>query len=224
MGVYSEYLNRQMGFEDLTAERKTQLRRISSLRDGRDVLVYASDLSNPNKANAPIMIGYGDLLPINDQLANLSGSAVDLILETPGGSGEIAEDKEMGLRVTDYSTSPDLADAIRRYHTLLQMTFSTNIYKVVETVDSQIYRFIAPQVSAPQQNVAEANVAEFELRCPNCKAAFQVQANLEHESPLQPGRQPFPKDNKFRCPNCSAETDLSDARRQIEAQSKKPVV
>ena len=35
----------------------------------------------------------------------------------------------MRLRITDYSRSPELADAIRRYHTLLQMTFATNIYK-----------------------------------------------------------------------------------------------
>lgn len=39
-----------------------------------------------------------DLLPINDQLANLKGSALDLILETPGGSGEAAEDIVRSLR------------------------------------------------------------------------------------------------------------------------------
>ena len=33
-----------------------------------------------------------DLLPISDQLANLKGTKLDLILETPGGAGEVAED------------------------------------------------------------------------------------------------------------------------------------
>jgi ClpP class serine protease len=31
-------------------------------------------------------------LPINDQLSNLKGTKLDLILETPGGSGETVED------------------------------------------------------------------------------------------------------------------------------------
>ena len=93
MGVYSEYLNRGMSFEDLTAERKVQLRRISESRGGRDVLVYASDL-NPNaiKSQAPLLINYADLLPFNDQLSNLNNRAIDLILETGGGYGEVAED------------------------------------------------------------------------------------------------------------------------------------
>jgi DNA-directed RNA polymerase subunit RPC12/RpoP len=89
MGVYSEYLERQMEFDQLSAERKLQLQRIGEIRGGRDVLVYASDLNSPQ---APISVAYADLLPINDQLANLSGDGLDLILETPGGSGEVAED------------------------------------------------------------------------------------------------------------------------------------
>ena len=52
-------------------------------------MVFAADL---NKENPLISISYVDILPISDQLANLDGTALDLILETPGGSGEIAED------------------------------------------------------------------------------------------------------------------------------------
>jgi len=89
MGFYSEYLDRQLNMEQLTTERKRQLQHISELRGNRDVLVLAADL---NKADAPISLDYSDLLPVNDQLSNLSGKALDLILETPGGSGEVAED------------------------------------------------------------------------------------------------------------------------------------
>ena len=32
------------------------------------------------------------MLPISDQLSNLSGDKIDLIIETPGGAGEVAED------------------------------------------------------------------------------------------------------------------------------------
>ena len=69
MGFYTEYLDANLNFQQLSAERKKQIERISKIR-GADVLVYAADLT---KGKAPITIDYPDLLPITDQLANLSG-------------------------------------------------------------------------------------------------------------------------------------------------------
>jgi ClpP class serine protease len=91
MGVYGEYLNQPLArnFQLLTQERKKQLKRISQARGGRDVLVYAADIS---KAVPGTSIEYADLAPLGDLVANLSGNRLDLILETPGGSGEVAED------------------------------------------------------------------------------------------------------------------------------------
>lgn len=97
MGVYSEYLDRSLSFQDLTTERKRQLARISNLRGDRDVLVYAADLNKGN-AGVSISIDYSDILPISDQLANLKGKRVDVILETPGGDGAVAEDVVRLLR------------------------------------------------------------------------------------------------------------------------------
>ena len=89
MGIYSEYLDQELNFQQVTAERKAQLKKISEIR-GRDVLALVADL---NKGEyAPISIEYLDLLPLQDQLQNLKNDKLDLILETPGGSGEIAED------------------------------------------------------------------------------------------------------------------------------------
>jgi hypothetical protein len=391
VGVYTEYLDRNLGFTDLAGERKVQLGRISKLRDGRDVLVYASDLV---KGQAPVSINYADLLPINDQLANLKGERLDLILETPGGSGEVAEDivralrsqyddvavivpgwaksagtiiamsadeilmdatsglgpidaqilwqskvfsadallagfkkikeevnatgvlnkayipilqgispgelesaqnaqdfakelvtnwlsqfkfkrwvkhastgqivtpeqkraraeeiatqlrdhsrwlthgrsiklddlRRMRLQVTDYGGIAELADAIRRYHTLLRMTFESNVYKVFETPVSQIYRYIVPAVQAggPPERAErlppEARFVRFDLKCEKCGAVSRIQANLEAGQPVESGSLPFPPDNHFNCPNCRAEHDLSEIRRQIELQAKKPVV
>lgn len=387
MGVYSEYLDRQWSFEELTAERKAQLNRISAARGGRGVLVFAADL---NKGQAPIQIEYSDLLPVYDQLSNIHNSAVDVILETPGGSGEVAEDivralhdrfedvgvivpgwaksagtiiamaadeilmdqasalgpidaqlfwqgkvfsadallegfekikqevvqtgtlnkayipilqgispgelqsaenaldfarvlvrdwlakykfknwdvhsstgepvteeerreraqevanqlcdhskwlthgrsiklsdlEVMRLKITDFSKNTELADAIRRYHTLLQMTFATNCYKVIETPQSQIYRFIAPDVS-PSGGAAspeQASKATFDVPCPNCGAVTRVQANLAVPQPLEAGSVPYPGDDMLNCPHCGTEINLSDTRRQIEAQTKKAVV
>jgi len=88
MGVYSEYLDQNMDFIGLTAERKKQLQEISKLRGKRDILVMASDLTK----NVKSAIEYSDILPFKDQLSNLDGSEIDIILETPGGFAEVVED------------------------------------------------------------------------------------------------------------------------------------
>ncbi|MGE5569705.1 MAG: SDH family Clp fold serine proteinase [Rhodospirillales bacterium] len=92
MGIYSDYLNSGIAtnFEELTKERKRQLRCIAGIR-GRDVLVIAADMGKqvPGLTTA---ISFEDRLPISDQLSNLQGNALDLILETPGGLGDVAEE------------------------------------------------------------------------------------------------------------------------------------
>jgi ClpP class serine protease len=388
MGIYSEYLDRGMGFPELAAERKAQLKRVSDLREGRDVLVYAAALNVPVHAGPLITLNNSDLLAITDQLSNLTGKALDLILETPGGSGEVAEQivrlvrrkysdvavivpgtaksagtimafaadeilmgptsalgpidaqmtwqgkvfsadalikgfekikanvdaekklnlayvpilqqlspgelqhaqnsldfarnlvrdwlvrykfkdwsshsssgkpvtpdekqaradeiaaqlcdhgrwlthgrsiiledlQNMRLLITDYSQNSQLADAIGRYYTLLQMMFdSTTIYKVFETPTSQIHRFQAPNapIAAAPQN---PDIAALELECPSCKSKMKVQANLGASRPLQNGAIEFPKNNKLACSNCRTEIDLTEARRQVELQTKKPIV
>jgi Serine dehydrogenase proteinase len=88
MGIYSEYINKRLTFDQISKERKDQLERISKLR-GRDILVYASD---SNKVNAPISILPPDLLPFKDQLTYIKTENIDIILETPGGIAETVED------------------------------------------------------------------------------------------------------------------------------------
>lgn len=87
MGVYSDYLDKQFSFEELSNERKKQLQRISNIRN-RDIIVYASNIN----ANAPNSIDYSDILPFSDQLSNLKSEDIDIILETPGGLAEVVED------------------------------------------------------------------------------------------------------------------------------------
>ena len=79
--------------------------------------------------------------------------------------------REMKISITDYTQTPELADAITRYHTLLQITFSSNLYKLYETPDSQITKMLMPMVPGaaptagapgPGQNLQPEN-AEIEL-------------------------------------------------------------
>ena len=59
-----------------------------------------------------------------------------------GRSVKIPDLEGIGLQITDYSRDAEMADAIRRYHVLLQMTFdTTGVYKLYETPTSQIQRF-----------------------------------------------------------------------------------
>jgi hypothetical protein len=87
MGIYADYLTQNLTGEPLNQERKKQLKRISEIRQ-REILVFASALT---KTKAPIGIDNDDIIPFTDQLNNLKGDKIDIILETPGGSGEHAE-------------------------------------------------------------------------------------------------------------------------------------
>ena len=60
------------------------LSRISGLRDGRDIAVLAADLS---ARHAPIGIDHADIAAVQDQLADMAGDGIDIVLETPGGLG-----------------------------------------------------------------------------------------------------------------------------------------
>ncbi len=89
MGIHAEYLNKFQNFDEISNERKRMLSVISKLRENRDILVFSSDLS---ENEAPTGIEYTDLLAVQDQLDNMLGNALDIILETPGGMGDVVED------------------------------------------------------------------------------------------------------------------------------------
>jgi len=56
MGIYSEYLAKfsSGNFDELSAERKIQLKRIADLR-GRDVLVFAADINKGNQQISSVL-------------------------------------------------------------------------------------------------------------------------------------------------------------------------
>lgn len=389
MGIYTEYLKSFQKVEEIHVEREKQIKRISALR-GREILTIASDMSgfsgNLDKIRLT-SIDYTDLLPISDLLDNLSGKAIDIILETPGGIGERAEDivrmirdkyddvafiipgaamsagtimamagdeilmdtdsslgpidaqlviggkqfaaeafldgfkrikeevektnslnrayipilqqispsdiqacinaqdfskklvskwlakwkfgkwvthsssgkpvtkkqrlararsiasklckhshwlthgrsikmddlKEMGLRITNYKETTDLYDAIKRYYNLLRMTFeNTLIFKLYEIPDARIYRALTMPQPVPQPMQHE--FGEVSFKCANCGKESKIQVNLGPNLPLRPGNIPFPSNNKFKCPHCGHETDLTEIRQKIEREKGRKIV
>jgi len=142
---------------------------------------------------------------------------------THGRSVRIEHLTDMGLKITDYSKTPELFDAIRRYYTLLRMSFDiTNIFKIYETKSSQLYRHEIPQATTtpPKEN----NRAEILFECPKCKTETKLQANLKQGISLTEGHIPFPKDNIFVCSSCGSRNDVSSIRSQLESQTKKKII
>lgn len=143
---------------------------------------------------------------------------------THGRSIKIGDFEEMRLKITDFSAQKELNEAILKYYTLLRMSFETNIYKIFETVESQIYRFaVVPGQRPPEGKGKE--VAEINFECPRCKEKFLIQANLEKNIALKKDRIPYPIDSDvFKCPNCGTESNIRNIRLQVEAQSGKKIV
>ncbi len=128
--------------------------------------------------------------------------------------------REMGIKITDYEKIPVLADAIRRYHVLLRMSFETNIFKIFETPTSQILRFQG-QITPPP---TVADGADIGWKCPKCGGTVQIQAKFTPNVPMKPGFVPFPANNLLTCPHCGTPSDLTPIRMQIEAQTKRKIV
>jgi phage FluMu protein Com len=112
------------------------------------------------------------------------------------------------------------------------MTFeTTNIYKVFETISSQIYRFTVvgnPQFPIPNIKAvprSQNQMAVIEFVCPNCKNHVRFQANIGKHSPLQNGNIAFPvKDNQFQCPRCRTINNILPIKLQIEAETGQKIV
>ena len=145
---------------------------------------------------------------------------------THGRSIKINDFENMRLKITNFSKMKELNESIMRYYTLLRMSFETSIYKIFETVDSQIYRFVVPQgEKSKSPKIMQNDFADINFECPKCKKHFLIQANLKPGFKLRPNHLPFPvENNNFRCPGCGLESNLSPVRLQIEAQTGKKIV
>lgn len=137
-----------------------------------------------------------------------------------GKSIKLDDLEKMRLKITDYSQQQELAEAIQRYYALMQMTFSSSIYKIFETVGSHIYKMQQDGSNKGQQ----AEVHMIDLECNNCKHSMKLQANLTPGTKALPNAILFPENNHIKCPNCKADLNLTDLRDQIEKQTGKNIV
>lgn len=59
MGIYVEYLNMDLDINGIERERKKQLQKISQLRGGRDILVFAAGMQKNSRLT---MIAFDDVM------------------------------------------------------------------------------------------------------------------------------------------------------------------
>lgn len=130
--------------------------------------------------------------------------------------------EKLGLRITDYRDKEELNDAITRYYILLRMSFDISpLYKIFETKESQIYRFIG-QVQQVSPNPSNAVVG---VVCPHCRYNFKLQINLQEGVGLQEGVLPYPlSTDSMDCPRCGKNINLESTRKQVEAQAGRKAV
>lgn len=142
---------------------------------------------------------------------------------THGRSIRIADLESLRLLVTNYSTNNELSDAIDRYFTLLRLTFDlTGIYKIFETVNSQIYQS-ANQQSAPAMKQGSKKAtpahANANINCQKCGKQHKIQLNLARNVKIERGSLRYPENDNFVCDNCNTQINLLTLRMQLEAQT-----
>lgn len=147
----------------------------------------------------------------------------------PGRSLRPAQIRDLGIPLEVTAGEGELAEALDHYDALLQLCLSTNLYKVFETPESQVFRAGGPPPNQgppapPPEPPSDMNqVAILDVQC-ECGTESRIQANLGQSSPLQDGHWAFPADNVFTCPECMRKKNLAEFRSQIETQARKKIV
>ena len=148
---------------------------------------------------------------------------------THGRSINIHDLIDMGLRITDYTSVPDLSESIRRYYALLHITFESNMYKIFETAHRMIGRFInvgppTPDTETVRQQLSMAQTVNMDTDCPVCSKSIPLQLKLAEDVPDTVGRIPYPNGGVITCPHCHRQINLAGVVQQFERDFRQEVL
>ena len=90
-GILNEYLDKRLSFTGLQQELERLVKEYNSYT-GRYLLIYASDFNKAKQGVPDISMDQDDFYNIQDILRESTESRIDVYIETPGGSGEAAEE------------------------------------------------------------------------------------------------------------------------------------
>jgi hypothetical protein len=95
--IFNEYLSKRLGFIDLQNELQRLIKDYNKYT-GRYMFVYASDINKGRSRDIDVSMVQDDFYNIQDILRESTHKKIDFYIETPGGSGEAAEEIAKFLR------------------------------------------------------------------------------------------------------------------------------
>lgn len=138
--------------------------------------------------------------------------------------------RQIGLRITSIDDNPSLADLVYRIQTVFRLVLeSSTAYKLFATEREKVFKHaVSPGGAVGAQQKIVPEVAEFEVKCPQCGNVYKMYAKLVDNSQIdkdfqKQGKLAYPKDNNLKC-NCGFEIDLSGIRNDIESKVRKKIL
>jgi len=137
--ILNEYLAKRWGVIDFKTELKSLIEKYSDLT-GRNLFIYAADF-NKGRRGIDVSLMQDDFYTIEDILRESDKKQIDFYIETPGGSGEAAEEIAKFLRKKFDEVNFIIAGEAKSAGTILALS-GDNIY-MCETgslgpIDAQI--------------------------------------------------------------------------------------
>ena len=137
--ILNEYISKRLTVPELKAELKALIGQYNELT-GRNLFVYAADF-NKGRRGIDVSLMQDDFYTVQDILRESDKKQIDVYLETPGGSGEAAEEIAKFLRKKFDEVNFVIAGEAKSAGTILALS-GDNIY-MCETgslgpIDAQI--------------------------------------------------------------------------------------
>lgn len=124
--ILNEYLNKRMGLIDLQSELQKLIKDYNKYT-GRYLFVYSSDINKGRTRGVDVSLIQDDFYNIQDILRESNAGKIDFYIETPGGSGEAAEEIAKYLRKKFVEVNFIIAGEAKSAGTILALS-GDNIY------------------------------------------------------------------------------------------------
>lgn len=124
--ILNEYLNKRMGLIDLQSELQKLIKDYNKYT-GRYLFVYSSDINKGRTRGVDVSLIQDDFYNIQDILRESTEKKIDFYIETPGGSGEAAEEIAKFLRKKFEEVNFIIAGEAKSAGTILSLS-GDNIY------------------------------------------------------------------------------------------------
>jgi hypothetical protein len=138
--IFNEYISRRMGLLDLQNELQRLIKQYNA-HTGRYMFIYAADINKARSRGIDVSLTQDDFYNIQDILRESTQKKIDFYIETPGGSGEAAEEIAKFLRKKFEEVNFIIAGEAKSAGTILVLS-GDNIYMTdtgsLGPIDAQI--------------------------------------------------------------------------------------